>query len=69
MMGSTESKCSSVITVADKEGILKSLRLTDLLLVLPIEEYSILPKPCLSFGEGSAQYRYINTLDFSTKIS
>jgi len=40
---STNRKCSSAITLADKEGVLKPLLLTDLPLVLPIREYSIIP--------------------------
>jgi hypothetical protein len=40
---STDSKYSSAITVADKERVIEPQCLTDLLLVLPLSEYSIIP--------------------------
>jgi hypothetical protein len=40
---STESKCSSAITAADKERVIEPKFLSDLLLVLPLREYSIIP--------------------------
>src|SRR5438128_11490202 len=50
---STDNKCGSAITVADKERVLKPLRLTALPLVLPGRECSIIPNPAqLLAGES-----------------